>query len=168
VNVVEEAICNWETERAGVIAELEGIPEEEYDFRPAEGARSVRELAVHVAEAGLMLAAEILRPDGSFLRFFEPKGDTARPAAHSKADILDLLHTSGAETATRLRKAGEGLAEQTMQTFHGVESRLTALWFVIGHEMYHCGQIASYARRIGQVPALTQKLAALTTGAAAE
>jgi uncharacterized damage-inducible protein DinB len=167
VKIVDEAIRNWENERAGVMAEVESIPEEHFDFRPAEGARSVRELAVHIAEAGLMLAAEILRTDGSFLRFFEPNADPAQPTAHSKAEILALLRTTGADTTARLRAAGESLGKETMETFHGEESRLTALWFAVGHEMYHCGQLASYARTIGQVPALTRKLTAMMTHAPA-
>jgi uncharacterized damage-inducible protein DinB len=165
VKIVEEAIRNWENERAGVIAEVEGIPEDRFDFRPDEGARSVRELAVHIAEAGLTLAAEILRTDGSFLRFFEPRSARPRPAARSKAEILDLLRTSGAETAARLRDAGESLATRDIRTFHGEETALTALWFAVGHEMYHCGQLASYARSIGHVPALTRKLQEMLAGA---
>jgi uncharacterized damage-inducible protein DinB len=164
----EEAIRNWETERAAVIAEFENLSEDHLDFRPVAETRSVRELGIHIAEAGLFLSGEILRQDGSFLRFFEPKPGPARPAAHSKADVLDLLRTSGGEIAARLRAAGESLARQTMPTFHGEESRLTALWFAVGHEMYHCGQLATYARALGEVPALTRKLTAMLEGARPE
>jgi uncharacterized damage-inducible protein DinB len=166
MKIVEEAIRNWEYQRAGVISELEALSEEHFDFRPAPGARSIRELALHIAEAGLMLAAEVLRTDGSFLRVFEPRGEQSRPAAHSKSEILELLRTSGTETAARLRQAGGNLADRDMQTIQGEESALSALWFAVGHESYHAGQLASYARAVGQVPALTRKIQAMLSGLA--
>jgi uncharacterized damage-inducible protein DinB len=100
MSLVEEAIKIWETFRAGVLAEVENAPEEHLEYRIGEGARTFREIAFHIAEAGV-------------------------------------------------------------GTRSGTQSRLTALYFAIAHEMYHRGQLASYARGFGAVPALTQQLNAM-------
>ena len=60
MNFVEEAIRLWEAYRAGVIAEIENIPEQELDYRPHPDARSVREVAVHIAESGIRFTNELL------------------------------------------------------------------------------------------------------------
>ena len=160
--LIEEAIINWEIFRAGVIAEIENTPEEQLDYRPGEGARTVREVAVHIAEAGVAFTNELLRPDGSLRNAMDPQVQAevrgALPRAHSKAEVVELLRTTGAQCASRLRAAGEALVDQTMPTRRGTQSRLTALWFVLSHEMYHRGQLTAYARGFGAVPALTQQI----------
>jgi uncharacterized damage-inducible protein DinB len=42
----------------------------------------------------------------------------------------------------------------------GTWSRLTYVFYASGHEEYHRGQLATYARSMGLVPALTQKIRA--------
>src|SRR5262249_30071796 len=80
------------------------------------------------------------------------------PRARSKAELVALLRQTGAESAARLRAVGEDLATQTMASRSGPQSRLSALWFSVAHEMYHRGQLAAYERGFGTVPALTQQL----------
>jgi uncharacterized damage-inducible protein DinB len=161
---IEDAIRQWETARAGMIAEIENFAEAQLDYRPGEGARTVRELVTHVAESGVAFANELLRPDGNFANLFDPHVQAAvrasLPHAHAKADVVALLRTSGEQTAARLRKAGEGLADQQMPGRLGPQSRLSALWFAVSHESYHRGQVTAYERACGIVPALTQQIAA--------
>lgn len=161
---IEEAVRQWEMARAGIIAELENSPESELDYRPGDGARSTREIAIHVAEAGVAFTNELLKPDGNFANLFDPAIQGAvrasLPRAHSKADIVAMLRTTGDEIASRLRQAGEPLAQQTMEGRLGAQSRLSALWFAVSHESYHRGQLTAYERGFGAVPALTQQIAA--------
>ena len=70
--------------------------------------------------------------------------------------MLELLQTSGEDNARRLREAGDTLEAKTMPSFGGEGSCLSGLWFAAAHEMYHRGQIATYARQLGLVPAMTQ------------
>ena len=162
--LVQEAIATWEVFRAGVIAEIENTPEEHLDYRPGEGARTVREVALHVAEAGVVFTNELLRPDGNLWKVVDPQVQAevraTLPRAHSKAEVITLLRLTWEQVAGRLHEAGEALAEQTMPTRRGTQSRLSALWFAMSHEMYHRGQLAAYARGFGVVPALTQQIAA--------
>ena len=160
MNVDEEAVKMWESIRAGTIAELELIPEDKWEYRPAEGARTVRALARHIAQAGAAFTDELLREDGSFARLFDPKVReelaVRLPTVNTKAEIIDMLRTLGADSTRRLREAGPALATKTISTFSGEQTRLTGLWFAAGHEMYHRGQIASYVRQLGITPAMTQ------------
>ncbi|HEY3132696.1 MAG TPA: DinB family protein [Acidobacteriota bacterium] len=168
MSLVEEAIRNWESYRKGVIAELENIPEEHWDHCSGAGARTLRELARHIAEAGLGFTTELVRPDCSFLRLFDPQAQAQHKAvlskANSKAEIVNLLRTTGEQGARRLREVGDALATQNMKTSTGEQSRLTGLWFAAAHEMYHRGQLASYARAVGCVPALTQQIEGMLAG----
>ena len=161
--LVEEAVRSWELVRQGVIAELDNIPEEQWDHRAGDGARSVRELARHIAEAGAGFVAELVSDDPRFARLLDPAHQAALraalPAADDKAALLALLRSTGADGAAALRAHGERLVDERMPSFGGEASRLTGLYFAIGHESYHRGQVALLARGVGRVPALTQQIA---------
>ena len=162
--LVEEAIRMWEVFRAGLVSELESIPEERLDWRPGEGARTAREVAVHVAEAGVAFTNELLRPDGALMNVRRPEVQAAvraaLPRAHTREELVALLRETGERNAARLREVGEALAAQTMAGRMGEQSRLTALWFTVAHEAHHRGQLTAYVRGVGAVPALTRQAAA--------
>lgn len=162
MNLVEEAVHQWETYRAGVIAELELIPDDQWDHRPAEGARTVRALARHIMQAAVGFTNELLREDGSFTRLFDPvvQEELRRtlPPARNREEILEALRATGADNARRLREAGEALATRTMPSGKSTQSRLAGLTFATAHEMYHRGQVAMMARLLGHKPALTQQI----------
>jgi uncharacterized damage-inducible protein DinB len=170
MSLVEQAVRAWEAERATVIAQVEDIPEDQFDFRPGEGARSVREIAVHLAGSQVGIVAEILRPEGSFFRLFDgavqQEIGASMPPAQSKAELVAMLRSVGEASARQLRAAGEALVTREMQTLRGIESCLTAVHFGVGHEMYHCGQLAVCARAIGREPTLTTKISAMLAQAA--
>jgi uncharacterized damage-inducible protein DinB len=161
--LVEEAIRMWELYRTGLVSELEAIPEERLDWRPGEGARTAREIAQHVAEAGVAFTNELLRPDGALANVRKPEVQAAvraeLPRAHTRGELVELLRSTGERSAARLRAAGEGLVTQTMPGRLGEQSRLTALWFAAAHEAHHRGQLTAYVRGVGGVPALTRQAA---------
>jgi uncharacterized damage-inducible protein DinB len=165
MSLVEEAVKMLESQRAGVIAEIENTPDEDLDYRISDEAKTFREIALHIARVGTGLVDEILKTDGSFMNLFSPDvqaGLEARvPAAATKAELIERLKTIGEQNAARLREAGDSLITETMQTLGGPQTRLSALWFAVAHEMYHRGQLAIYGRGCGVVPALTQRLNAL-------
>ena len=166
MSLVEEAVRMWEAYRAGLIAEVEGLSEAQLDYRPGEGARTAREVVLHVAEAGVAFTNELLRPEGALRNALDPAAQAAvrasLPRAHTRDELVDLLRTTGAANAERIRAAGEALVGQTMPGRQGPQSRLSALWFVVAHEGYHRGQLTAYVRGVGAVPALTRQIAAGT------
>jgi uncharacterized damage-inducible protein DinB len=165
MNLVEEAIVMWERYRAGVVAELDNIPEDQWDQAPAEGARTLRQLAQHILESGVGFSHELARPDGNFTRMFDKAGQAALMSAYpppsNKTEMIALLKRAGADDAARLRAAGDALLTRTMPFMGAPVSTLTTLGFASGHEMYHRGQIATYARSMGCVPVLTRQIEAM-------
>ena len=165
MSLLEEAVKMLESQRAGVIAEIENTPDDDLDYRISDDARTFREIALHIARVSVGLVDEILKRDGSFMNLFNPDtqaGLQARvPDAATKAELIERLKTTGEQNATRVREAGDRLVTETMATLGGPATRLSALWFAVSHEMYHRGQLAIYGRGCGVVPALTQRLNAL-------
>jgi uncharacterized damage-inducible protein DinB len=161
-DLLDEALEGWGGVRAGVVAEVENLPPSRFDFRPAEGFRTVAELVDHILEAGLLMK-ELLRPDGDFRRAPYPKllkqhrGDL--PRGGTKRELLARLKKTHREMDTAFREAGELHMMQNIRRFDGLPGTRLA-WFQHGveHESYHRGQLALIARLLGEVPALTQRI----------
>jgi hypothetical protein len=60
---IEEFLSQWRDSREGLIKEVERIPEDKFDFRPAAETRSALELFYHVIESERMLVDEICCDD---------------------------------------------------------------------------------------------------------
>jgi uncharacterized damage-inducible protein DinB len=108
-----------------------------------------------------MMAGELSRPDGDFLRVPYPKlvaeylseGDVAS----SKQEAVAQLRRSQAEGEAILRSAGAEQLAKPIRQFNGeFASRIAWLHHGISHEEYHRGQLAIYARLYGETPALTK------------
>jgi len=160
MTTTDEAIAMWQTARKITIAELENIPEEQWDFRPGDGARTLREIARHILEASVGFVREVVSDEPSFARIFKPetRAQFANdcPEKSAKKDAIEQFNAAFADDMKKLHDKGD-LAVQTMTLMKQTQSRLTGLWFAIGHEMYHRGQLATYARALGHVPAMTQQ-----------
>jgi uncharacterized damage-inducible protein DinB len=159
--LLDEALESWSYTRAGVIAEAQSISTDAWNFRPAEGARTVTELVLHIVESGLMAFGELSNPDGDFTRQPYPAivQEHAGHVANERdpARLLSLLRETFDEGEARLRAAGELMMLQAIRRFDGLPgTRLAWLWHAIDHESYHRGQLAMYVRIKGGVPALTR------------
>jgi uncharacterized damage-inducible protein DinB len=161
-SLLEEALEAFEGVRHGVIAEVQNLPADRFDWRWAGGSRSMRELVEHVIESGLLMK-ELLRPDGDFTRlpYLELLAEHCRglPRGSDKDGLLRLLQETHAELDSAFRTVGELHMLQYIQRFDGLPGTRLA-WFHHGvaHEYYHGGQIALVARLIGEVPALTKRI----------
>ena len=161
--LLEETIEAWEDARNGVIDELQNIPAEKFDFRPAEGVRSVAELAVHILEVPLMMAGELTRADTNLKRWPWPKM-LGHYAGHihslrTKRELVAALKRTLKEGTAKFREAGELHMLGLIERFDGqLGTRLAWLNHGIAHEMYHRGQLALYQRLMGITPALTKRI----------
>src|SRR3990172_5178987 len=124
-SILDEALEAWAYARAGVIAELRNLPPGLIDRRPADGARTVAEIARHIAESGMMMAGELTRPDGDFTRKsfdgFMKEYARGTERHRSKAAIVALLKRSHADGARRIRRAGELFMLRHIRRFDGLE-----------------------------------------------
>ena len=160
-SLLDEAIEAWEDVRNGLIAEVENIPANRLDFRPAEASRDVRALTLHIMEVSLMMAGELTREDGSFRRASYPKliAQYRHPieGLTTKRELIAALRRTLKDGVKQFREAGEVHLLQLIVRFDGNRGTRLA-WFHhgIAHEEYHRGQLALYQRLLGLTPALTK------------
>jgi uncharacterized damage-inducible protein DinB len=162
-SLLDEALEAWRDARQGVIAEVRNIPADQWDFRPAPEVRSVRELVVHILEVAMMMVGELTRDDADFRRAPWPKllAMYAKPAyaAKSRDALLALLESQLADGERAFRARGELALLQFLTRFDGQPgTKFAWLHHGIAQEEYHRGQLATYARLLGLVPALTQRI----------
>ncbi|HSM35929.1 MAG TPA: DinB family protein [Longimicrobiales bacterium] len=161
--LLEEALEAWGYARDGVLDEASNIPDDDYDWRPHDDARSVRELLLHILESGLVMSGELTRPDGDFQRLSFPQLIAEHAAGLPVDADPPRLRTLLKETLDRgtaaFRAAGEIRMLQRIRRFDGeLWTRLAWMHHGIAHEEYHRGQLATYARAMGLVPALTRRI----------
>ena len=159
--LLDEALESWADARRGVVAELENTPARRFNFRPSPGARTVAELAQHIAESGYIGCGELTDRGGDFTRTdlaATAKGYADKVKRHrTKASLLRLLTASHQESERRLRRTGDLAMLQRLRGFDGQEwTRLSAMHRGVAHEEYHRAQLALYARLMGRTPALTK------------
>lgn len=160
-SLLEEVLEAWQYTRAGIIAEIRNLSEADLKFRPRAESRSPAELAVHIAQSGLVAAGELTKPDGDFQRKSYPQFIKeyagGLPAAKTKTQLVKLLVQTHSVGERKIRAAGELFMLQGISRFDGERgTRLAWMNHAISHEDYHRGQLAVYARLVGRVPALTQ------------
>ncbi len=162
-SVFEDAIEALGFSREGTIAEAAGIPDERWDYRPHPNAKSVAELVHHIVQATAMLIGEAADPEGDFLR--RPPTEHVRahagdlPESMSPAELREALERTHQLNVDRIRGAGEEHLATAIRRFDGgTWSRVTYVFYAASHEDYHRGQLATYARSMGLVPALTRRI----------
>ena len=159
--LLDEAIEAWEDARNGVIAELENIPANRFVVAPVPGTRGVGELALHIAEVGLMMVGELTRDGGDFRRApYEQliaEYRTPLDGVGGKREIVAAMKRTLKEGVRAFREAGELHLLGLVRRFDGkMGSRFAWMQHGIAHEEYHRGQIAMSARMMGLKPALTK------------
>jgi len=160
-SMLDEILEAWQYTRAGVVDEIKNLPDASLMFRPSPASRSAADIAVHIAESGLMMSGELSRPDGNFQRksfpeFMKEYAKGVRPTNNKKA-LIALLTKTHRDGEKKIRQAGELHMLQLIPRFDGERgSRIAWMNHGISHEEYHRGQLALYARLVGKVPALTQ------------
>ena len=162
-SLLDETLEAWSDVRQGLIEEIENIPEENFDFRPTPEVRSVAEMVQHILEVALMMTGELTRSDTDFRRAPWPElldlyASHVGQAA-GKTELLALLRSSLAEAEEKFREAGELEMLQLITRFDGMQgTKLAWLHHGIAQEMYHRGQLVTYARLLGIEPALTRSI----------
>src|SRR5947207_11059340 len=94
-SLLDEALEAWQYTRGGVISEIRNLPDASLNYKPTASSRSAAEIAVHIAESGLMMAGELSRPDGNFRRKSFPQfmKEYAKgvKATSNKKQLIQLL-----------------------------------------------------------------------------
>src|SRR5262245_12572161 len=169
---LEEMLDVWKEVTAGLIAELEQIPHDQFAFQATPQSRSVAGLILHILETQNFLVTELCRRDSDFARLSKEKvrESIERQAAQAysggdKEDLITSLRSQMEWAETTLSVFGEdALGEKAFPRRDGKRmSKLGYLCFIISHENYHRGQIALYERMMQIEPALTAKFRKIQT-----
>ena len=160
---LEELLTVWKEVRAGLIAEVEQIPAEQFAFQATPESRSVAGIIRHIVGAQEFLIGELCRPDTDFKRVsIRELAKKNAAQAHSGGDkealIGSLKSTIESAEAALLGFGEEGLREKVKGLDGKTISKLVLLYLYITHEMYHRGQISVYERLMRIEPALTAKV----------
>ncbi len=161
-----ELADSFRTVRRNTIAIAEEIPEDEYDFRPAPGCRSVAQVLSHVATTTrryyqLHAVDRITTFEGiDFLALTERwAGEEAKLTR--RPQILDVLKAEGERWAIFLESLSEDDLGRRVAFPQGFappsKSRFELLLAVKEHEMHHRGQLMVVQRLLGLVPHLTRE-----------
>ncbi len=130
-----------------VVQLAEAFDESQYDWRPAEGVRSVRESLLHIASANYFLASKMgyAPPEDVDFMTMEAKitgkDNVIAALKKSNAFILDKI------TQEETTKLGEEVDFGFMKM-----NRLSGLLVVLDHNGEHKGQLIAYARSNGVTP----------------
>ena len=165
----ETIISLWKDARAGLIHEVEKIPEDQFSFRATPDTRSIAELLQHIITSQKILIGEACRPDTNIMRqSFVAHAKEYAPGVNEVSDkngLIELLRSSMEEAEGRL-KSYPGTLDETMMSLAGQPTSKTAfLTFAMSHEMYHRGQLTVFERLLNIEPVLTGKLKKLFAGA---
>ncbi len=142
------AFLNSYDAATGKVLQLaDAFPQDKYDWRPAEGIRSVSEAMMHVASANFffasMLGAEV--PEG-----VDPRGLEAN--VKTKAEASKMLKMSIEHARKAIEKtSAESLAEE-IDLFGNKSTKMGLVLLVGDHANEHLGQLIAYARSSGVVP----------------
>lgn len=159
---LHETLEAWRDARQGIIEEAKNIPADRYDFRPTPQTRSVTELLQHILEVSMMMTEELPRPDADLKRYAWPEMMRRYGAEAHRSDTKDaligLLSSQMEDAERRFLDAGELEMWQFIERFDGQRgTKMQWLHHGIAQEMYHRGQLATYARLMGLEPALTKQ-----------
>jgi uncharacterized damage-inducible protein DinB len=156
---------SFRTVRENTIKIAEEIPADKYDFRPSEGAQSVRETLAHIAVTPRWQqqthAARVTHPD--FTNFAQVLEDFKRQEDElaTKDQIVNALKTGGEEFAKWLESLTDEILDENMHFPAPMQpptkTRFEMLLSVKEHEMHHRGQLMVVERLLGIVPHLTRR-----------
>lgn len=157
---------SFRTVRKNTIQIAEEIPEDKYDFRPADGTRSVAEILKHIAVGSnwpIRAHTERLTALTSDM-FGEVMAQIAASEAklHTKADIVKALHDNGDLFATFVAGLSDDVLAETVSFPAAIgqppKTRFEMLLSTKEHEMHHRGQLMLIERMLGITPHLTRQM----------
>ena len=155
----------YRTVRANTITIAEEIPESKYDFAPAPGTRTVRQLLTHIALSDSFSSMhKEKRTSFEGVNFPELVADMQAEEAkpRSKAEVIALLKKRGNETAEWIASLNESFLAEPFTQRPGADpatkTRFEMIMSLKEHEMHHRAQLMLIERMIGIVPHLTRQM----------
>ena len=149
---VQNSITGLVTMVQGQLLQLaDAFDEDQYDWRPSEGIRSVREAILHTAAANYFLATKMGHPSPEGVDWMGMEKSIT-----GKENVIAALKASnefilGVIAKEEAAKYGEEVDFGFMKL-----NRLSGLLVVLDHNAEHKGQLIAYARSNGVAPPWSQ------------
>jgi uncharacterized damage-inducible protein DinB len=156
----------FRTVRGNTLKIAEEIPEDKYDFQPANECRTIGKLLAHIAiSTGFQHHVQSTKvSDLAQVNFPQLVSGFAAEEAkpRTKAETIQFLKSEGDKFAAFLESLPESFLGETVKMPAGAPGPATKTRFemLLGpkeHEMHHRGQLMTIQRMIGQVPHLTRQ-----------
>jgi uncharacterized damage-inducible protein DinB len=143
---VEYLISHWAIVRDGLVETIDKFHEDELDFEPYAGARTVRRIILHIAqEEHGELGYGILQNQMGFPPEYSDK------SYRDKATVLALLASVHRETIDYLNTLSEADLSRKIDTPWGASYPLvTLLGHLIEHEIHHRGELSLILGLLGR------------------
>jgi uncharacterized damage-inducible protein DinB len=163
----KELARSFRTVRNNTLKIAEEIPEDKYEFRPAEGCRSVAETLTHIAVMPrVQEQVQFVERRSTLVGFdffgLRDKLQAEAKAPRTKAQILELLRAEGEKFANALEGVSEAFLGEQVAYPEGMEPRSKSRFEMLSapkeHEMHHRGQLMVVERMLGIKPHLTRQM----------
>lgn len=146
-NLTQSTIQGVLTHNQGQVVQLaEAFSEQQYDWRPTEGVRSVGESLMHVAGGNYYFASKM---------GFAPPEDidmTSLDKITGKENILDALKKSNAFVLEKIMMVDNTELAEEVDFGFAKMNKLAGLLSIMEHNGEHKGQLIAYARSNGVTP----------------
>ncbi len=132
------AFAHWERVRQGTLTTLALFLEDELGFAPAEGGRSIREIALHIAhEEAIEVQYGAAYTLTAIPEPFQPRDYPTRQAI---ADLLRAVHARSLDFLDSLD--GPAMEAQIMLAWGESSTPLKVILHMIEHEAHHRGELS--------------------------
>ncbi len=137
----------YNTAKQYLLASAEQVPEDLYDYRPAEEVRSFGQIIGHMANAFYGFCTTALGERPSMQENYEQRT--------SKAGLIEALQ-GAIEFCDRAHEAAYGAPDEMVSLFGNQVPRTHVLVFNAAHAFEHYGNLVTYMRANGMVPPSSQ------------
>lgn len=132
------------------IALAEAVPAAEYDWRPAEGVRSIGEVYGHIANGNYMISGIFAEGRPADVGVANAPRNLEEVA--DKADLITLMEGSFEHVRQVIRSTPDSELDNEITMFGQPATVRSAMLLLVTHMHEHLGQSIAYARSRGVTP----------------
>jgi uncharacterized damage-inducible protein DinB len=134
-------IGRWEQAGQKLVALAEEVPENKFDYRPADGVRTLADVLRHVAFWNRYLADSARGKKGDDTTNELPKGEFS-----TKARMVDALRRSSEDASDALKRSSEDASDALKEHKSGLSPEMSEMVITfIEHNCEHYGQLVVYS-----------------------
>ena len=139
----------YEAVKGYVTNTAEQTPEEDLSFRPTESVRTLGQLVGHLTDANFLICAIALGEES-------PNSSSVEQANPGKAELIAALRRSYEYCDRVYAQSSQALAAPA-ELFGQPTTRFHAANLNVNHNFEHYGNLVTYVRMRGRVPASSQQ-----------